>query len=180
MRGTAAAEAMSMLFHHVNKSDKPAKPRFFVDESVFAQTIDVLITRAEPIGVELVFGKYNQANIDGQYFGALVQYPNSNGSIEDYRNFIDQVHGENGYVVMATDLLALTLLTAPGELGADVAIGSAQRFGVPMGFGGPSRCFFCHKRRIQKRHSRAYHWSKHRHAGKPCPENGAPDTRTTY
>lgn len=143
--GTAAAEAMSMLFHHVNKTDKITKPRFFVDEAVFPQTIDVLATRAEPLGIELIFGKYNKANVDAQYFGALVQYPNSNGNIEDYRNFIDQLHQQDGYVVMATDLLALTLLTSPGELGADVAVGSAQRFGVPMGFGGPHAAFFATK-----------------------------------
>jgi len=139
---TAAAEAMAMLFHHVNKTDKAEKPKFFVDELTFAQTKDVLITRALPIGVELVFGDYKTAQIDATYFGALVQYPNSNGSIEDYKTFIEAVHAVKGYVVMATDLLALTLLTSPGELGADVAVGSAQRFGVPLGYGGPHAAFF--------------------------------------
>jgi glycine dehydrogenase len=139
---TAAAEAMAMLFHHVNKADKADKPKFFVDELTFAQTKDVLITRALPIGVELVFGDYKTAQIDDTYFGALVQYPNSNGSIEDYKTFIAAVHAVKGYVVMATDLLALTLLTSPGELGADVAVGSAQRFGVPLGYGGPHAAFF--------------------------------------
>ena len=79
------------------------------------------------------------------YFGAIVQYPNSEGSIEDYRNFIENAHAVNAQVIMATDLLALTLLTPPGELGADVAIGSSQRFGVPMGFGGPHAAFFATK-----------------------------------
>ena len=139
---TAAAEAMAMLFHHVNKSDKAEKPKFFVDELTFPQTKDVLATRALPIGIELVFGDYKVAQIDVSYFGALVQYPNSNGSIEDYKSFIGTVHAVNGYVVMATDLLALTLLTSPGELGADVAVGSAQRFGVPLGYGGPHAAFF--------------------------------------
>ncbi len=139
---TAAAEAMAMLFHHVNKSDKAEKPKFFVDELTFVQTKDVLATRALPIGVELVFGDYKAAQIDATYFGALVQYPNSNGSIEDYKAFINAVHAVKGYVVMATDLLALTLLTSPGELGADVAVGSAQRFGVPLGYGGPHAAFF--------------------------------------
>ncbi len=139
---TAAAEAMAMLFHHVNKNDKADKPKFFVDELTFAQTKDVLATRALPIGIELVFGDYKAAEIDATYFGALVQYPNSNGSIEDYKVFIDAVHAEKGYVVMATDLLALTLLKSPGELGADVAVGSAQRFGVPLGYGGPHAAFF--------------------------------------
>ena len=139
---TAAAEAMSMLFHHVNKSDKVEKPKFFVDELTFPQTKDVLATRALPIGIELVFGNYKSAEIDATYFGALIQYPNSNGSIEDYKSFIKTVHNFKAYVVMATDLLALTLLATPGELGADVAVGSAQRFGVPLGYGGPHAAFF--------------------------------------
>lgn len=139
---TAAAEAMSMLFHHVNKADKVTRPKFFVDNAIFPQTIDVLITRAEPISVEIVFGDYKNAVIDETYFGAIVQYPNNNGSVEDYRSFIQDVHAVNAYVVMATDLLALTLLASPGDLGADVAIGSAQRFGVPLGYGGPHAAFF--------------------------------------
>ena len=142
---TAAAEAMAMLFHHVNKTDNPNQPKFFVDNATFAQTKDVLVTRALPIGVELVFGDYKTAAIDASYFGALIQYPNATGSIEDYRQFIDTIHQQKGYVVMATDLLALTLLTSPGELGADVAVGNAQRFGVPMGFGGPHAAFFATK-----------------------------------
>ncbi len=142
---TAAAEAMAMLFHHVNKAGTPQKSRFFVDLAVFPQTIDVLITRAEPIGIELIFGEFNNVSLDESYFGAIVQYPDNNGSINDYTSFIKDVHAANGYVVMAADLLALTLLTPPGELGADVAIGSAQRFGVPVGFGGPHAAFFATK-----------------------------------
>jgi glycine dehydrogenase len=134
---TAAAEAMSMLFHHVNKAGTPGKPMFFVDTALFPQTIDVLITRAAPIGIELVFGAYQDISVDDSFFGAIVQYPDNNGSVNDYRSFINEVHNINGYVVMATDLLALTLLTAPGELGAVVAIGSSQLFGVPPGYGGP-------------------------------------------
>ncbi|MFT3934249.1 MAG: aminomethyl-transferring glycine dehydrogenase [Chitinophagaceae bacterium] len=143
--GTAAAEAMAMFFHHVNKTDEIKQPKFFVDEASFPQTKDVLLTRAAPIGIEIVSGDYKTANIDSSFFGALLQYPNDNGSVEDYRSFIDKIHGVGGYVVMATDLLALTLLTPPGELGADAAIGSAQRFGVPMGFGGPHAAFFSTK-----------------------------------
>ncbi|HRQ50740.1 MAG TPA: glycine dehydrogenase (aminomethyl-transferring), partial [Agriterribacter sp.] len=139
---TAAAEAMAMLFHHVNKAGAPAKPRFFVDTALFPQTIDVLMTRSAPIGVELVLGAYDQADLDDSFFGAIVQYPDNNGSVNHYRSFINKVHAFNGYIVMAADLLALTLLTPPGELGADVAIGSAQRFGVPPGFGGPHAAFF--------------------------------------
>jgi glycine dehydrogenase len=142
---TAAAEAMAMIFHHVNKTDVISKPKLFVDNAIFPQTKDVLVTRAEPLGIELVYGDYKSSSIDSTYFGAIVQYPNDNGSVEDYRNFIEKVHAAEGLVIMATDLLALTLLTPPGELGADVAIGSAQRLGVPMGYGGPHAAFFATK-----------------------------------
>ena len=92
-----------------------------------------------------MYGDYTTAVLDDSYFGALIQYPNSNGSIEDYRSFIEAVHAIEGYIVLATDLLALTLLSSPGELGADVAVGSAQRFGVPLGYGGPHAAFFATK-----------------------------------
>ncbi len=141
--GTAAAEAMAMLLNHKNKNtDNITSPKFFVDENIFAQTKDVLVTRATPIHIELVFGDYKTAVLDESYFGAIVQYPNADGVVEDYRKFIEAAHAVNAMVVMATDLLSLTLLTPPGELGADVAIGTAQRFGVPMGFGGPHAAFF--------------------------------------
>jgi glycine dehydrogenase len=143
--GTAAAEAMAMFFGHVNKTDHITKPKFFIDEHVFAQTKDVCITRAIPFGIEVVIGSYKTATIDETYFGALVQYPNATGSVEDYTAFVEKVHHANAYIAMATDLLALTMLKAPGELGADCAIGSAQRFGVPMGFGGPHAAFFASK-----------------------------------
>lgn len=144
--GTAAAEGMAMLFNHKNKNhDHITAPKFFVDENIFNQTKDILITRAKPIHIELVFGNYNSIELSEEYFGAIVQYPNKNGNIEDYRNFIDKAHAVNTQVIMATDLLALCLLTPPGELGADIAIGSSQRFGVPMGFGGPHAAFFATK-----------------------------------
>jgi len=144
--GTAAAEAMTMFFNSLNRDhDHITRPKFFVDQDTFPQTIDVIITRATPVGIEVVIGDYRTANIDNTYFGALVQYPNDKGSVEDYRQFINHVHAADAYVVMATDLLALTLLTPPGELGADAACGSAQRFGVPLGFGGPHAAFFAVK-----------------------------------
>ncbi len=144
--GTAAAEAMAMLFNHKNKNhDHVTSPRFFVDDAIFDQTKDILITRAKPINVELVFGDYKTVQLDEEFFGAIVQYPNSNGLVADYKKFIDQAHDVNALIVMATDLLALTLLTPPGELGADVAIGNTQRFGVPLGFGGPHAAFFATK-----------------------------------
>jgi len=140
--GTAAAEAMTMFFNTLNKAENITRPRFFVDADTFPQTIDVLHTRAVPVGIEIVIGDYRSAKLDESYFGALVQYPNDKGSVEDYRSFIAAVHQIGGYVAMATDLLALTLLTPPGELGADVALGSSQRFGVPLGYGGPHAAFF--------------------------------------
>jgi glycine dehydrogenase len=142
---TAAAEAMSLLFHQVNRTEEVKSPRFFVDDKVFAQTKDVLYTRAAPLGIQIVTGDYQKASMDGTYFGALLQYPNSEGSIEDYRSFIQRVHAQKGYVAMATDLLALTLIESPGELDADVAFGSSQRFGVPLGYGGPHAAFFAVK-----------------------------------
>jgi glycine dehydrogenase len=143
--GTAAAEAMAMLFNNKNKGDKITAPKFFVDQNVFAQTRDVLLTRATPIKVELVTGDFKTAELDETYFGVIVQYPNSDGAVEDYRSFFEKARAVDAKVVTATDLLALTLLTPPGELGADVAIGSSQRFGVPMGFGGPHAAFFATK-----------------------------------
>ena len=144
--GTAAAEGMAMLFNHKNKnSDAITSPKFFVDTNVFEQTKQILITRAKPINIELVFGDYHDIELNEDYFGAIVQYPNKNGLIEDYRNFIEKVHAVNAQVIMATDLLSLCLLTPPGELGADIAIGNSQRFGVPLGFGGPHAAFFATK-----------------------------------
>ncbi|MEO7043667.1 MAG: glycine dehydrogenase (aminomethyl-transferring), partial [Ferruginibacter sp.] len=144
--GTAAAEAMAMLFNHKNKNtDHITSGKFFVDKKIFKQTKDIIVTRSKPVGIELVFGNFKNAQLDESFFGAIVQYPDSEGSIEDHRNLIESAHNVNAQVVMATDLLALTLLMPPGELGADVAIGSSQRFGVPMGFGGPHAAFFATK-----------------------------------
>ncbi len=139
---TAAAEAMTLLN---GVKGKDGKHRFFVDQHTFAQTVDVLKTRALPVGVELVFGDYKTTSLDDTFFGALIQYPNAEGAINDYRNFIQQAQSVDCGVVMACDMLALALLTPPGELGADVAIGSTQRFGVPMGFGGPHAAYFATK-----------------------------------
>ena len=143
---TAAAEAMTMFFGLLNKDHaNPGRPKFFVDTETFPQTKDVILTRAIPIGIEVVFGDYKTVQVDTTYFGALVQYPNDKGAVADYRSFIQHIHDKGAYVAMATDLLALTLLTPPGELGADVACGSSQRFGVPLGFGGPHAAFFAAK-----------------------------------
>src|SRR3984893_8857108 len=140
---TAAAEAMTMFFNTLNKDhDHISRAKFFVDKDIFPQTLAVLLTRAAPIGIEIVLGDYRTAAMDESFFGAIVQYPNDKGSIEDYRSFINEVHALNALVAMATDLLALTLLRPPGELGADAAVGSAQRLGVPLGYGGPHAAFF--------------------------------------
>ncbi len=147
---TAAAEAMTMFFNFLNKKDHITHPKFFVDEEIFPQTKDVLHTRARPIGIEIITGNYKTVTIDSTFCGAIVQYPNDKGIIEDYREFINRVHVAGAFVVMATDLLALTLLTPPGELGADCAIGSAQRLGVPLGFGGPHAAFFSVKEEFKR------------------------------
>ena len=145
---TAAAEAMTML-HAVRVN--PAAHRFFVSNACHPQTLDVLRTRAVPQGIEVVIDDANEFNPDSSYFGALLQYPGTDGAILDYTKFIQLVHQVGGKVAMATDLLALTLLKPPGEFGADVAIGSAQRFGVPLGYGGPHAAFFATKDEL-KRH----------------------------
>ena len=144
--GTAAAEAMTMFFNLKNRDHEHiTTPKFFVDSNIFAQTKDILLTRAEPVGIRLVTGDFREAKLDATFFGAIIQYPGSDGAVHDFRGFINEAHAAGAYVVMATDLLALTLLTPPGELGADVAVGSSQRLGVPMGFGGPHAAFFTAK-----------------------------------
>lgn len=140
--GTAAAEAMHML-HAETKN--PDATKFFVSKECLPQTIDVLITRAEPVGIELVIGDHQTAELDNTYFGALLQYPAGNGEVYDYSHFMAKAIEKNVLVAVAADLLSLTLLTPPGEWGADVVVGSAQRFGVPMGYGGPHAGYFATK-----------------------------------
>ena len=149
---TAAAEAMTML-HRVQsrrlESLAPWGPgvnagpaQFFVADSCFPQTIDVLRARAEPLDIELVVGDFRTAEFSDRMFGALVQTPDEQGTVHDLRGFIARAKDAGVLVAVATDLLALTLLTPPGELGADVVFGNSQRFGVPMGYGGPHAAFF--------------------------------------
>ena len=135
---TAAAEAMGMCFANVPRK---ITRNFFVSETCHPQTIAVLQTRAEPLGIELQIGDHRDVNFDTPILGAIVQYPATDGAIYDYHQFAEQVHAAGGLFVAATDLLALTLLRPPGEFGADIAIGSAQRFGVPLGYGGPHAAF---------------------------------------
>jgi glycine dehydrogenase len=139
---TAAAEAMTMI--HALTRDKNSGQVFLVGEDVHPQTIAVLQTRANPLGIQVeVVSDIIHHNIpDGKYFGALLQYPATDGNIYPIRSFIEKAHSKHMLVAVATDLLALTLLTPPGEFGADVVVGSAQRFGIPLGYGGPHPAFF--------------------------------------
>ncbi|MDB6030185.1 MAG: glycine dehydrogenase [Verrucomicrobiales bacterium] len=138
--GTAAAEAMAMC--HALKSTHKA---FFVSDRCHPQTIEVVRTRAKALGLSLLIGNHQTFDFSTPVFGVLLQYPASDGTIYDYRKFIESAHQNDAMVVVASDLLSLTLLTSPGELGADIAVGSAQRFGVPLGFGGPHAAFFATK-----------------------------------
>lgn len=141
--GTAAAEAMTMLHGIVNKqTDGSSADRFFVSSGCYAQTIAVVKTRASAIGIEVVVGDHREVKLDKTYFAALLQYPAQDGLVEDYRSFIQEAHSSGALVIVASDLLSLALLTPPGEFGADVVVGNSQRFGVPMGFGGPHAGFF--------------------------------------
>jgi glycine dehydrogenase len=140
---TAAAEAMAMLHRIRAKTDRKSEANvFFVSDKVFPQTLDVLKARAEPLGIELLVGQFRTLELSPRIFGALVQYPDCDGNVSDFTTFVRTAHENGVLVAVATDLLALTLLTPPGEFGADIAFGCAQRFGVPMGCGGPHAAFF--------------------------------------
>jgi len=147
---TAAAEAMHPLYAS-RKATKKNANKFFVDQNTFPQTIDVLKTRSAPLGIELVISDISTLNItDTTIFAVLLQYPDSNGAIKDHAAYIQAAHEHDVFVAVATDLLALTLLKSPGEMGADVVVGSSQRFGVPMGFGGPHSAFFATKEEFKR------------------------------
>jgi glycine dehydrogenase len=143
---TAAAEAMA-LCHAVVSNRKI----FFVADNCHPQTIEVIRTRAKPLGIEVRIDNFSQFKFDNSVFGALVQYPATDGAIYDYSQFVGQAHAAGALVVVAADILALTLLKPPGEVGADVAIGNTQRFGVPLGYGGPHAAYFA-TRNEYKRH----------------------------
>src|SRR2546427_726815 len=137
--GTAAAEAMTM-FHNVAPG---AGNAFFVAQDCHPQTIEVVRTRAAPFGIQVIVGDPGAFDPAKQkVFGALLQYPATDGGIRDPRPFIEKVHANDGLVAIAADILGLTLLMPPGELGADCAVGSTQRFGVPLGYGGPHAAYF--------------------------------------
>ena len=145
---TAAAESMTLA----RRIGKSKSQKFFVDQNCFPQTISVVTARAKPIGIEVIVDDPQKLTDlkEETYFGALLQYPGNDGAITDFSQEIKNVHDHNGLVIMATDLLALTLLKSPGELGADIAIGSSQRFGVPLGFGGPHAAFIATKEQYKR------------------------------
>ncbi len=137
--GTAAAEAMLMMFAlRSREAVKQGHNQLFVDRNVYPQTLDLLLTRSEPFGIELIIDDYDSYEFTGKEFGALVQYPAADGSLRDYADFTAAAHAKGVLVTAVADLLALALVKAPGEWGADIAVGSTQRLGTPMGFGGPS------------------------------------------
>ena len=143
---TAAAEAMS-LSYGVCKNQANA---YFVSHDCHPQTIDVLQTRAQPLGIKIIVGDHQTFDFDQPIFGAVLQYPASNGTIYDYRAFIEKAHAKGALVTVAADPLSLTLLTPPGEFGADIAVGSTQRFGIPLGFGGPHAAYFATKEEYKR------------------------------
>ena len=173
---TAAAEAMTLL-HRVGRGRKG--DRFVVDEACHPQTIAVVATRAEPIGLEVVGGDPTTVDLDGVY-GLLVQYPGTTGAIPDLRSIIERAHASDTLVAVAADPLALCVLTPPGEMGADVVLGSTQRFGVPIGFGGPHAAYLAVREEYPAVPSGA---SRGRVAGlsrAPGAAVGAADTRAAH
>jgi glycine dehydrogenase len=143
---TAVAEAMSMFYGAMPRAKKKSgASKFFVDHKTFPQSLALLKTRTEPIGVEIVMGDYRDFNPSDDFFGAIVQYPNADGSIEDYRAFAAKCNASEIQLVVAADILSLALLTPPGEWGADAVVGTTQRLGIPLGYGGPHAAFFATK-----------------------------------
>src|SRR5690606_26588426 len=148
---TAAAEAMALLYDvRTREQKKNNVNKFFISEEVLPQTISVLQTRAIPIGVELVIGNHENFDFSDDFFGAVLQYPGKYGQIYDYPDFIHTAHSKDIKVALAADILALARLQSPGELGADVAVGTTQRFGIPLGFGGPHAAFFATKEEYKR------------------------------
>ncbi|WP_421920584.1 aminomethyl-transferring glycine dehydrogenase [Marinifilum sp.] len=139
---TSVGESMYMMHGLRSRAKKKAGAnQVFVDQNIFAQTLDVLNTRATPLGIELVIGDFNAFEFNENVFGAILQYPAANGSIEDYAEFVEKAHAADALVSVAADLMSLALLTPPGEWGADIVVGTTQRFGIPMGYGGPHAAY---------------------------------------
>ena len=144
--GTAAAEAMSMTYGQKSKKDRKANAdTILVADTCFPQTIDVIQTRADGLGLKVVVASPSEFELTESVFAAIVQYPDGNGAIEDYKALAEALHAQKSYLIVAADIMSLALLQAPGEFGADVVVGSAQRFGVPLGYGGPHAAYFATK-----------------------------------
>ncbi|MES2747023.1 MAG: aminomethyl-transferring glycine dehydrogenase [Bacteroidota bacterium] len=149
--GTAAAEAMALLFDVRSRDQKKNNAnKFFVSEEILPQTLSVLQTRSTPIGVELVVGNHENFDFSGDFFGAILQYPGKYGQVNDYAGFIAKAKEKEIKVAVAADILSLVKLTSPGEMGADVVVGTTQRFGVPMGYGGPHAGYFATKEEYKR------------------------------
>ena len=149
--GTAAAEAMALLFDVRERAQKKANVcKFFVSEEILPQTLSVLQTRATPIGIELVIGNHEEFNFSEEFFGAILQYPGKHGEVYDYKTFVENAKANNIKVAVAADILSLVKLQAPGEFGADVVVGTTQRFGIPLGYGGPHAGYFATKEKYKR------------------------------
>ncbi|MFP4524899.1 MAG: aminomethyl-transferring glycine dehydrogenase [Bacteroidales bacterium] len=149
---SAAAEAMIMMANLRKRSAiKKGANKFFVDQNTFPQTLEVLKTRAEPLGIELIIDDYKKFDFDETVFGLIVQYPAGDGKIEDYKDFVNKAHENGTMVAVAADIMSLAILTPPGEWGADIVFGSTQRFGVPMGYGGPHAAYFATKEEYKRK-----------------------------
>ena len=148
---TAAAEAMIMMFNARSRASvKAGAVKFFIDDDVFLQTKEVIKTRSGPLGIELVHGKYTSATFNESFFGALVQYPAASGQVRDYKSFTGMAHAAGILVGVAADLMSLAILAPPGEWGADIVVGSNQRMGLPMSFGGPHAGFFATRDELKR------------------------------
>ena len=143
---TAAAEAMVMMLRSTKERNQ-----FLVASDCHPQTIDVLKTRSEPIGVKLIIKPIEEFDFNDKIFGALIQYPATDGKVFNFRNLCNQAHESGALIAVATDLMALALIPTPGEIGADIAVGNSQRFGVPMGFGGPHAAFIAAKEDFKRK-----------------------------
>ncbi len=144
--GTAAAEAMALLFDVRERDKKKIEAsKFFVSEEILPQTLSVLLTRSAPIGIELVVGNHEEFDFSDDFFGAILQYPAKHGQIFDYTNFVEKANANNIKVAVAADILSLVKLKAPAEFGVDVVVGTSQRFGIPLGYGGPHAAYFATK-----------------------------------
>lgn len=166
---TAAAEAVSMMYAlRPRDMQKSGASVVFVDENIFPQTLAVMTTRAIPQGIQIRSGKYNEVEFTPDIFACVIQYPNSSGSVEDYRQFVEKAHAANCKVAVAADIISLALLTPPGEWGADIVFGSTQRLGTPMFYGGPSAAYFAsHDEYKRNMPGRIIGLSKDKY-GKPC------------